>query len=811
MILYANGFRQIYHFHIAKCGGTHLNAWMQRHAADTKWSGHDVPWAESKHFATKVSELAGETFDVVPSPASAFFQWDVICTHRNLLNFLRPNTFSLTVLRDPRARLISKVSDWRREAYRSHAGDPIVLAALKDSLNYTLGEFLERHAFGPLRFHFDNHLVRTFSDLDPNHSFIGDITPDLVTNSIHILESRFNLVGITERMADTRRAICYELGLVPDLEGGGKKNEIGAKNIDAAEIVEATDILNRITKFDYHLYDRAVEIFNQRHVEKSVYSERYFELMHAKAAVDRASPTPVDKGILYSVRDVILAGGIHQRDGDGSDACAVWTGPETRSVLYLSVPVDEKIIIQFFVRGYSSAEIRSSLKFLVDDTPVAHEFKEYRGFADLIEIRFHTTREFIKFTVDTGQVVSHVEDQRLRGLAFSLYGWRLSHDYSEYNSDDVEKNVHVVSGNTNYMRQLSNRIAELPALDKESINIHLSYLAIKANMTVESLLLGEPFTVDKQIEIDAHANIDSILARDKSDNVIFMNSTIIGDSGYFAKLFNRLCDIDPLTLKEVIKHVEYLADKVGLKVDEIFSGVQFEVNEQVQLDAIKNIEATVCLRHSSSDFEVKNSLGLAAEIIVDSQSSLPGWCSNEKANLIAELVRQNQPLISVEIGVFGGRSLIPVAAVLKELGRGIVYGIETWSPIIATENPTNELNDQWWQAVDFNFVKSSFLNFIGKHDLVSYIKLVEVPSSNAAILFSSIDFLHIDGSHSVVNSSEDVLLYAMKVKKGGIIIMDDVNWKSTSAAVIILNEIGIMIADIKDESGNIICAIYQRN
>ncbi|MFK4808582.1 hypothetical protein ACI3KW_00070 [Devosia sp. ZW T5_3] len=55
----------------------------------------------------------------------------------------------------------------------------------------------------------------------------------------------------------------------------------------------------------------------------------------------------------------------------------------------------------------------------------------------------------------------------------------------------------------------------------------------------------------------------------------------------------------------------------------------------------------------------------------------------------------------VEIGVFGGRSLIPPAAALQQSSEAI-YGNETWRTDIATEPATNQVNDDWWKKVDLN-------------------------------------------------------------------------------------------------------------
>ena len=74
-----------------------------------------------------------------------------------------------------------------------------------------------------------------------------------------------------------------------------------------------------------------------------------------------------------------------------------------------------------------------------------------------------------------------------------------------------------------------------------------------------------------------------------------------------------------------------------------------------------------------------------------------------------------------------------------------------------------------------------------------------------------IDFLHIDGSHSMINAAEDVILYARKVRRGGIVVFDDVNWQSTAPALELLGTLCDTVTMLKDpDSGRDICAVLRR-
>ena len=54
--------------------------------------------------------------------------------------------------------------------------------------------------------------------------------------------------------------------------------------------------------------------------------------------------------------------------------------------------------------------------------------------------------------------------------------------------------------------------------------------------------------------------------------------------------------------------------------------------------------------------------------IADVVPRLNGWCSVNKAQHLAAMVCALQPVTAVEIGVFGGKSLIPMAMAMKRIG-----------------------------------------------------------------------------------------------------------------------------------------------
>lgn len=264
---------------------------------------------------------------------------------------------------------------------------------------------------------------------------------------------------------------------------------------------------------------------------------------------------------------------------------------------------------------------------------------------------------------------------------------------------------------------------------------------------------------------------------------------------FFNSLKDKTTHLPQDAIKEIEKHIAYLKNH-GL--DDKYDT---RIESRVINDAITNIN-NVLIKYPE--------LLPLDDIIYHSQHELDGWCSQEKADLIVNLIQEEKPEIAVEIGIYGGRSLVPVAATMKKNDYGVIYGIDAWSNIIATEYQIGDVNDEWWQKVDLNKIKKRFFEFIIKYDLYKQIKILEAPSRIVHTLFQSIDYLHIDGSHSLLHASEDVILYATKVRNGGIIVMDDVNWNTVTPAVTILESICKRLHSLKDKEGKDICIFYRK-
>lgn len=189
--------------------------------------------------------------------------------------------------------------------------------------------------------------------------------------------------------------------------------------------------------------------------------------------------------------------------------------------------------------------------------------------------------------------------------------------------------------------------------------------------------------------------------------------------------------------------------------------------------------------------------------------SMHGWCSLEKANEMAKLIVETKPDVVVEIGVWGGRSLMPQAFACQHIRHGKVHGIDPWSAEAALKDVQEKANLDWWAKVDYEEMYKYTLRQIIEHDATSVCNLFRTTSEKASFLFDHVDILHIDGNHSEAVSTQDVFLWLPKVKSGGYVWLDDIGAFATANAERLLDERCERIMSLGNE-GEARCALFRK-
>lgn len=171
---------------------------------------------------------------------------------------------------------------------------------------------------------------------------------------------------------------------------------------------------------------------------------------------------------------------------------------------------------------------------------------------------------------------------------------------------------------------------------------------------------------------------------------------------------------------------------------------------------------------------------------------LDGWCTQPKAHLLASAIIITRPKLVVEIGVWAGRSLFPMAMACREVGQGKVIGIDPWSISASVEGMTGADLD-WWQTVDHEKIYQEFMSNLRRMELEPWIDVKRDKSDNVELDDPrvGIGLLHIDGNHSD-QAARDVERFASRVNKNGLVFCDDVAWSGggVSKAIDLLLNMG---------------------
>ena len=160
---------------------------------------------------------------------------------------------------------------------------------------------------------------------------------------------------------------------------------------------------------------------------------------------------------------------------------------------------------------------------------------------------------------------------------------------------------------------------------------------------------------------------------------------------------------------------------------------------------------------------------------------MEGWLTPERAHEMYDLICRVQPDVVVEIGVFGGRSLITQALALRDVGKGHIIGIDPWKKEEALSE-IGEAEMAWWNAVDYHKIHSGCVDTIWELGLDHWVTIIRAASQDCVWMMPKIDILYIDGNHTEAASCRDVELYLPKVKQNGWVWADDMDWASTRKA-----------------------------
>lgn len=172
--------------------------------------------------------------------------------------------------------------------------------------------------------------------------------------------------------------------------------------------------------------------------------------------------------------------------------------------------------------------------------------------------------------------------------------------------------------------------------------------------------------------------------------------------------------------------------------------------------------------------------------------SRPGWCGPNKRILIGEfiakLLKRFRFVVGCEIGVYGGQSLLSAAYAIGE--RGVLYGVDPY--LSEPDLDAADVRDSatWWQgsAEPPETVLAGTLRAIEGLP----VKLIRKRSQEAIDdVPTKLNYLHIDGDHAAASAQFDLAEYGRRVVRGGMIVVDDVDWAGVQTILPELDRIAV--------------------
>jgi Methyltransferase domain len=160
----------------------------------------------------------------------------------------------------------------------------------------------------------------------------------------------------------------------------------------------------------------------------------------------------------------------------------------------------------------------------------------------------------------------------------------------------------------------------------------------------------------------------------------------------------------------------------------------------------------------------------------------PGWCWREKADLIMRVASRPEVMQAVEIGVFGGRSLLPLCLAVCRRG-GVVWGFDIYQP----HKMTTKADEEFWRDLPYSKIQTDARALLRRYGFSEFVIVAE-SSAQASKRFENdtIQYVHIDGSHRTWDAVEDIILWTRRLTPGGFLLIDDTDWPQLQLALELL-------------------------
>ncbi len=150
--------------------------------------------------------------------------------------------------------------------------------------------------------------------------------------------------------------------------------------------------------------------------------------------------------------------------------------------------------------------------------------------------------------------------------------------------------------------------------------------------------------------------------------------------------------------------------------------------------------------------------------------SFPASLPPSQGKMLHDLILQHAPSIVVEIGCFIGVSSVWIGSALKKLGGGRLFSVDLFFP----KSPAQP-NHSGFIYDPFNFAKEK-IDAAELSDFVEFFRMNSVDFGRRLreITGAEVDFLFIDGDHTIGGCLDDFITFYPNVRVGGNILFHDI-------------------------------------
>ena len=262
--------------------------------------------------------------------------------------------------------------------------------------------------------------------------YLSQCDPSPLALAKEALSRLFDFVGIVEQLDVVARCVARDLGASPPSAIGRHNAGAGDTEKDRLSLDHRALLATRWAD-DFSLYETAVRRFQDaaKSLAESPYDEQAFEDRHLMIRLAQLAPRFAGKERVFSLNDQIIGSGFLGRENRDTDNVFVWTGPGTRSVLYLPVPVAERLEFFLDVSGAMTPAVRESLRIRVDGSDCPFRREPAADCMERIVVPCTTSRPFAKVellvdrTFTYPEIGHHSTDARRLGIALKAYGYTL--------------------------------------------------------------------------------------------------------------------------------------------------------------------------------------------------------------------------------------------------------------------------------------------------------------------------------------------------------------------------------------------------